>query len=123
MTVFIAASYLQTGFKIADNDWHHLCVVRSSFSLGNWEIYDNAELVASHENHASSEYIRDGGVFCNIQEQDWVGGGFVLDEAFSGMMGMQYFYAYPLSSEQVTGLYEGTNIPDDWVFNYQVYLN
>jgi len=121
--VFLGSEVWSSDFSIDDDNWHHLCFIRTSSSAGTWEIYEDSVLVSSTEGIGVGGYIDTGGSFCNLAEQDSINGGFHDDEVYSGMTGMQYFYGYALTAEQVNGLYDGTSIPDDWVFNFQDLLD
>ncbi|MBI1923309.1 T9SS type A sorting domain-containing protein [Candidatus Poribacteria bacterium] len=75
---------VSTGVSANDGNWHHIAVTWKS-SNGQFEIYKDSVL-AGNGTVASGLSIGGGGVLVFGQEQDTLGGGFQLNEAFLGSL-------------------------------------
>lgn len=45
--------------------------------------------------------------------------GFHKDQAMVGNVAFMYMYNYVLTQHEVNGIYDGTDIPNDFIFNYR----
>jgi len=117
IAIFRGGTSVGTGVAVNDGNWHHV-VVTWRGSDGRVQLYDNATL-AYTGTLASGTSITGGGAVVIGQEQDNVGGGFQITQAFLGRFDNFAVYSTILSSSEVTDHYntgigkELTKYPND----------
>ncbi|XP_076359176.1 uncharacterized protein LOC143251821 [Tachypleus tridentatus] len=85
-----------------DDLWHH-CTITWDSQKGDWAIYWDAHLSLSGSGVAVGERLW-GGHFILGQEQDSLGGGFSLTEAYSGDIAEFNVWDFAMNNEQITAL-------------------
>lgn len=63
------------------NRWHHICFTWQKTN-GGWQLYKNGQLVENGTGMTTNYVIQSGGTVVIGQDQDSVGGGFQMGDAF-----------------------------------------
>ncbi|XP_077867195.1 neuronal pentraxin-2-like [Saccoglossus kowalevskii] len=82
--------------QFTDGEWHHLCMTWRG-SDGEWQLIQDAVVIASDNGVETGEYIAGGGSFIIGQEQDSVGGSFEAYQSFVGEISNYNIWNYALS--------------------------
>jgi len=72
---------ITTNVTVEKNRWHHICFTWVSAN-GGWQLYKNGQLVDNGTGKSTSYVILSGGTAVIGQDQDSVGGGFQMRDAF-----------------------------------------
>nr|XP_006813637.1 PREDICTED: uncharacterized protein LOC102800578 [Saccoglossus kowalevskii] len=83
-----------------DANWHHVCVTWKS-NDGEWQVYEDGVLRNSGNSLKSGATISGGGVLIAGQEQDTLGGGFDVNQAFAGTLTGVYIYDHVIGASIV----------------------
>jgi hypothetical protein len=88
--------------SLADDEWHHLTIVRNDLA-DTVSLYVDGALVGTHATSLQAISVAANG-FVIGQEQDSVGGGFQSSQAFSGSLDDVRIYSRALTSSEVAAL-------------------
>ncbi|XP_002732784.2 uncharacterized protein LOC100378260 [Saccoglossus kowalevskii] len=102
----VAGNYVQTAVDLSDGLWHHACVTWTSVN-GHWQIYKDGILAADGTGLSTGSHIHGGGVLILGQEQDSLGGGFDVTQAFVGELSLFNLWDRVLTSDEI-----GANFAD-----------
>jgi hypothetical protein len=101
LRVYIKGARVDTGVAVNDGAWHHLAVTWSSVG-GAVRVYKDGVLAFSNTVPVQAGgSITAGGALVLGQEQDTVGGGFELSQAFLGNLDEVALYPSVLTAAQV----------------------
>ena len=92
-----------TDLVLLKNEWYHFCVVWSSAS-SLMEFHVNGVLVKSHVT-TTSRLSNSGGTLVVGQDQDSLGGGFALNQAFGGEIYQLNVFSRALRIEEIAAMY------------------
>ncbi|XP_055050135.2 pentraxin-4 [Misgurnus anguillicaudatus] len=96
--------------NLLDGRWHHLCIIWSSIE-GRFWYYSDRHLISTGSKFQKGFEIPPGGSLVLGQEQDSVGGGFDVAEAFVGRLAGFALWTRTLSPGEVSGLATGRGVP------------
>jgi hypothetical protein len=102
--IYRGASLITTGISANDGQWHHIAVTWRS-SDGQTQLYKDSVLSFTGT-LAAGTTITGGGSLVIGQEQDSVGGGFDVTQAFLGLMDEVAIYNRALSSTEILDHYQ-----------------
>ena len=98
---------------LLDGQTHTLSVTWDDTSdTGDWAVYVDGNLIDSGAGLSPNTQIEAGGRFVFGQEQDSVGGGFSVDQRFSGTLYNARVFSDARSIQQITASYK-TDLPYD----------
>ncbi|XP_066022316.1 C-reactive protein-like [Pocillopora verrucosa] len=72
---------IDSGVKINDTMWHHVCVAWKN-TKGDWQLYLDGQLKSNGTDFKKNHQIPAGGTVVIGQDQDKVGGGFEIKDSF-----------------------------------------
>ena len=72
---------VETNVAIEVNQWHHTCVTWEN-TKGDWQLYKDGQLAENGTGLMINHIIPSGGTVVIGQDQDSVGGGFQIGDAF-----------------------------------------
>ncbi|WP_209680566.1 LamG-like jellyroll fold domain-containing protein [Methanohalophilus levihalophilus] len=107
--IYRGNSNVATGVSANDGDWHHIAVTWKG-SDGSTKLYKDGSLAYSGT-LASGTSIGTGGSVVMGQEQDSVGGGFALNQAFLGDLDDVRICDSILSESEITQIYNAVTLP------------
>ncbi|XP_030645621.1 pentraxin-4 [Chanos chanos] len=96
--------------NILDGRWHHICVIWSSIEGRFWH-YTDRRLTSTGSKFQKGYEIPSGGFMVLGQEQDTVGGGFDIAEAFVGRLAGFALWSRVLTPGEVSGVATGRGLP------------
>ncbi len=99
--------YWNTGLSFDDGQWHHITFKRTG-SDGQVYFYLNGNFVSTGSLSSGLISVSVGGLIIG-QEQDSVGGGFVLSQAYSGYMDELRFYDRALNDTEIASIFNSQN--------------
>jgi len=99
MYLYIQGQALRTGVNVADGKWHHLAVAWTA-ATGRVSLFKDG-MPALNAVFAQDANIAPTGALCLGQEQDTVGGGFNIQQAFVGRISDFAVWSIPLHMGQV----------------------
>lgn len=97
--IYVGGPNVLTGVSANDGNWHHIAVAWKS-SGGNLSLYKDGEKKYSGTLQANYT-IFDGGSLVLGQEQDTIGGGFAVSQAFLGLLDDVRIYSQELSLSKI----------------------
>ncbi len=101
LKVYVKGAKADTGVKLNDGAWHHLVVTWTSTG-GAIRVYKDGVLAYSNPIPVQDgTSLTQGGTLVLGQEQDSVGGGFDVTQAYLGTMDDFSLYSYALTAGQV----------------------
>ncbi|XP_022809501.1 neuronal pentraxin-2-like [Stylophora pistillata] len=104
---------IDTGVKINDTMWHHICVSWKS-TKGTWQLYLDGQLRNSGTGLKEGYQVPSGGTVVIGQDQDTVGGGFSIKDSFGpGEVTEVNFWSRVLSASDIEKQYANCNITKD----------
>ena len=86
--------------------------------MGEWNIYKDGQLAAQNENLSISHVVKPGGVAVLGQDQDIVGGGFDLRDAFTGELAQVNLWDVVLSAAEIAAQFKHSYIPHGSVIQW-----
>ncbi|XP_066236097.1 pentraxin-4 [Saccopteryx leptura] len=95
---------------LLDGQWHHVCVIWTSI-LGRYWLHVDRRLAATGSRFREDYEIPPGGSLVLGQEQDSLGGGFDVSEAFVGSMAGLAIWDRVLVPGEVSHLATGKELP------------
>ncbi|MBN3303919.1 PTX4 protein, partial [Amia calva] len=104
-------AYRQLPVKtLLDGKWHHLCIIWSSIEGKFWH-YTDRRLTSTGSKFQKGYEVPSGGSFIMGQEQDSLGGGFDVAEAFVGQVAGFAVWNRALAPGEVSGIAMGKGLP------------
>ncbi|XP_034934877.1 sushi, von Willebrand factor type A, EGF and pentraxin domain-containing protein 1-like [Chelonus insularis] len=103
LVFYINGNRIVTDISLNDGSWNFICVTWEN-SIGSWFIYVNGAIRDSGINLKVNETIRAGGKIIVGQEQDYLGGGFSISEAFVGRLTLLDFWDEILNQSSIKNL-------------------
>ncbi|UCE38011.1 MAG: PKD domain-containing protein [Thermoplasmata archaeon] len=101
---WIKGKYVVTGVTANDGEWHHIAVTWQS-SDGSFVIYKDGEEAYTNTLQQGA-VLTDGGALVIGQEQDGVGGGFQVSQAFLGLIDEVAIFNRVLSAQEIKDYYD-----------------
>ncbi|XP_067912258.1 pentraxin-4 [Heterodontus francisci] len=102
---------------LLDGQWHHICIIWSSFE-GKYWYYIDRRLAAAGSKFQKGYEIPAGGTLIIGQEQDNMGGGFDDTESFVGNLAGFTIWNRALSPGEISGITTGKSLPGGRVLTF-----
>ncbi|MGA1872292.1 MAG: LamG-like jellyroll fold domain-containing protein, partial [Thermoplasmatota archaeon] len=109
LEVYLKNINVDTGISLTDGEWHHVAITWQS-SDGNIRVYKDSELRYNHTLIAGETLEQDGALVIG-QEQDVMGGGFELSQAFLGRLDEVIILEKVLSGAEIGEYFGGFDLP------------
>ncbi|MDY6911529.1 MAG: LamG-like jellyroll fold domain-containing protein [Chloroflexota bacterium] len=102
-SIYRGDSNVNSGLSLNDGSWHHIAVTWKS-SGGSVKLYEDGQPVYSNVLWSGTT-ITAGGSLVIAQEQDSIGGGFQVNQAFLGCIDEIVIYDQALSDSEILSRY------------------
>lgn len=97
--------------------WHHVCITWENIK-GNFKIYLDGQLATQGSELSTNQTVKPGGFAVLGQDQDTIGGDFVVSDAFVGELAEVNLWDVVLSATDVAAQYRNGYIPQGSVIQW-----
>lgn len=110
--------FLSTGaVYLTDDRWHHVCITWENVE-GEWTLYKDGQRAAGGASLNIHHVVKPGGVAVLGQDQDVVGGGFHVGDAFTGELAEMNLWDVVLSAADIADQFRNCYIPHGSVIQW-----
>ena len=95
--------FYRSGISVSDGKWHHVCITWKS-SDGTVQGYKDGVLIKNETSYRQGRLILPFGIWIIGQDQDRIGGGFQLRDAFHGSLTDVNVWNRVLDASEITTL-------------------
>ncbi|XP_078381896.1 uncharacterized protein LOC144664624 [Oculina patagonica] len=103
--------------SLTDGSWHHVCIAWEN-AQGEWKIYKNGQLAVQGDALNRKHTVKPGGVVVLGQDQHFIGGGFEINQAFTGELAEVNLWDMVLSAADIAAQYRNCYIPEGSVLQW-----
>ena len=122
MMVYLFFSLANDKLRRDNGAWYHYCFAWENIK-GEYKVYQDGQLKVQGVDLQKGGIIKSGGIVVLGQDQDTIGGGFGLADAFGGQLTELNMWDKVLSDSDVAAQYASCSIPQGSVLAWSVFKN